>query len=206
MYFRNIPISCIRIKFFLRITVHLPVSGRALLIRVEKNPRMLVATRDSPSRLRPPPGACCPRVSTVVPLCRCTVCLGLALPFSREHSSAAARDVTLTIWVQSCGGGFQEDMRFTPPPRLEERTERHRLGGESRRHPQFTNLCSRYLAARPNLETGPETPPGKIINQYSGLKTVPRTAQGEEVNLVYSFKTVSECFLFFAQQSKVESF
>lgn len=38
--------------------------------------------------------------------------MGLTLPFSREHSAAAARDVTLTSWMQSYGGGFQKGMRF----------------------------------------------------------------------------------------------
>lgn len=52
---------------------HSPVSGRALPIRVAKNPRILLATRDSPSRPKVPPGPDCPppRVSTV-PLSRCT--------------------------------------------------------------------------------------------------------------------------------------
>lgn len=50
----------------------LPVSGRALPILVAKKPRMLVATRESPSRLRLPPGPCCPRFSTVL-VSRCTL-------------------------------------------------------------------------------------------------------------------------------------
>lgn len=48
------------------------MSGRALPILVAKKPRMLVATRESPSRLRLPPGPCCPRLSTVL-ASRCTL-------------------------------------------------------------------------------------------------------------------------------------
>lgn len=73
-----------------------PVSGSALPIRVEKKPRMLEATRESPSRPRLPPGPCCPRVSTVVvPMSRCT------------YGSLPLRGTTAPVTqpaVQSSGG------------------------------------------------------------------------------------------------------
>lgn len=57
--------------------LYLPVSGRALPILVAKNPRMLVATRESPSRPKVAPGGpFCPRVVSTVASkrswCTCT--------------------------------------------------------------------------------------------------------------------------------------
>lgn len=144
IYVSNISIILTRITIECDgiVDVDLPVSGRALLIRVEKNPRMLVATRESPSRLRPPPGACCPRISTVVPVSRCTAFLwGPSTPVSpvsallrhspRCHSLAWASDAGLR-------GRVPRRHAFYPvTPDWRDPFERHRLGGESRRHPRF---------------------------------------------------------------------
>lgn len=50
-----------------------PVSARAILWT--KNPRMLVATRDSPSRPKEPPGAsdCRPPRTSTMPMSKCTL-------------------------------------------------------------------------------------------------------------------------------------
>jgi hypothetical protein len=80
----------------------LPVSGRALPIRVAKKPRMLLATRDSPSRPRLPPGPCCPRVSTV-PMSRCTVWL---TPATYDRSCDAAHAIIWSRGLLISRGGF----------------------------------------------------------------------------------------------------
>lgn len=88
-----------------------PVSGRALPIRVAKNPRMLVATRDSPSRLRLPPGPCCPGS----PRCRCPgaqYVMFSSLPILVcVHFPDAARAGGETRGLRIGRGGVDGDMR-----------------------------------------------------------------------------------------------
>ena len=80
-------------------SMFLPVSGSALPILVAKKPRMLLATRESPSR---PPGPCWPARVSTVPTSRCTVWL---TPATNDRSWDAAHAV---IWRRgiSAGGGL----------------------------------------------------------------------------------------------------